>query len=51
MSITSNGRSSSLRVLPDVEMIRMDEINAAFARMEKSDVRYRFAIDMASLST
>ncbi len=37
-------------ILPDVEMIRMDEINAAFARMEKSDVRYRFVIDMASLS-
>ena len=34
---------------PDVEMIRMDEINHAFDRMEKSDVRYRFVIDMASL--
>jgi alcohol dehydrogenase (NADP+) len=30
-------------------MIRMDEINAAFERMEKADVRYRFVIDMASL--
>lgn len=38
-------------VLPDVEMIRMDEINHAFERMEKSDVRYRFVIDMASLDT
>ncbi|WP_034995546.1 NAD(P)-dependent alcohol dehydrogenase [Beijerinckia mobilis] len=37
-------------VLPDVEMIRMDEINHAFERMEKSDVRYRFVIDMASLT-
>jgi len=36
-------------ILPDVEMIRMDEINDAFERMEKSDVRYRFVIDMASL--
>lgn len=36
-------------VLPDVEMIRMDEINEAFERMERSDVRYRFVIDMASL--
>ncbi|WGM30728.1 NAD(P)-dependent alcohol dehydrogenase [Brevundimonas sp. NIBR11] len=36
-------------ILPDVEMIRMDEINHAFDRMEKSDVRYRFVIDMASL--
>jgi len=37
-------------ILPDVEMIRMDEINTAFTRMEKSDVRYRFVIDMASLN-
>ncbi|WP_234052356.1 MULTISPECIES: NAD(P)-dependent alcohol dehydrogenase [unclassified Xanthobacter] len=36
-------------ILPEVEMIRMDEINAAFERMEKADVRYRFVIDMATL--
>lgn len=36
-------------VLPDCEMIRMEEINEAFERMERSDVRYRFVIDMASL--
>lgn len=36
-------------VLPEVEMIRMDQINEAFARMEQSDVRYRFVIDMATL--
>ena len=36
--------------LPECEMIKMDEINEAFDRMEKSDVRYRFVIDMASLS-
>ncbi|VUD69309.1 NADP-dependent alcohol dehydrogenase C 1 [Thalassocella blandensis] len=36
-------------VLPDCEMIRMDEINQAFDRMQTSDVRYRFVIDMASL--
>lgn len=34
---------------PDCEMIRMDQIHAAFERMEKADVRYRFVIDMASL--
>jgi uncharacterized zinc-type alcohol dehydrogenase-like protein len=27
----------------------MDQINEAFERMEKSDVRYRFVIDMSSL--
>ena len=36
-------------VLPDCEMIRMDEVNEAFERMERSDVRYRFVIDMSSL--
>ncbi|MGC3961031.1 MAG: NAD(P)-dependent alcohol dehydrogenase [Verrucomicrobiota bacterium] len=33
----------------DIEMIRMDEINTAYERMLKSDVKYRFVIDMASL--
>jgi uncharacterized zinc-type alcohol dehydrogenase-like protein len=33
----------------DVEMIKMQEINEAYARMLKSDVRYRFVIDLASL--
>lgn len=37
-------------ILPDVEMIRMDQIGEAFERMERSDVRYRFVIDMASLT-
>jgi uncharacterized zinc-type alcohol dehydrogenase-like protein len=36
-------------ILPDCEMIRMDEINHAFDRMERADVRYRFVIDMATL--
>ncbi len=33
----------------DIEMIRMDQINEAYERMIKSDVKYRFVIDMASL--
>ncbi|HEY3646059.1 MAG TPA: zinc-binding dehydrogenase, partial [Gammaproteobacteria bacterium] len=33
----------------DVEMIRMQDINKAYGRMLKSDVKYRFVIDMASL--
>ena len=37
------------KILPNCELIRMDEINEAFERMERSDVRYRFVIDMASL--
>lgn len=38
------------QILPDCEMIRMDQINEAFERMEEADVRYRFVIDMATLS-
>jgi uncharacterized zinc-type alcohol dehydrogenase-like protein len=33
----------------DVEIIPMAEINEAYARMLKSDVKYRFVIDMATL--
>jgi uncharacterized zinc-type alcohol dehydrogenase-like protein len=33
----------------DVEVIRADQINQAFDRVVKKDVRYRFVIDMASL--
>jgi alcohol dehydrogenase (NADP+) len=33
----------------DVEVIPMDKINEAYERMLKSDVRYRFVIDLASL--
>jgi uncharacterized zinc-type alcohol dehydrogenase-like protein len=33
----------------DIEMIRMDQINEAYERMLRSDVKYRFVIDMATL--
>jgi uncharacterized zinc-type alcohol dehydrogenase-like protein len=36
-------------ITSDIEMIRMDQINEAYERMLKSDVKYRFVIDMASL--
>jgi len=36
-------------LVSDIEMIRMDEINTAYERMLKSDVKYRFVIDMATL--
>jgi uncharacterized zinc-type alcohol dehydrogenase-like protein len=31
-------------------MIQMDQINEAYERMLKSDVKYRFVIDMQSLT-
>nr|WP_315382231.1 NAD(P)-dependent alcohol dehydrogenase [uncultured Sphingomonas sp.] len=36
-------------IVADIEMIRADEIEAAYARMLKSDVKYRFVIDIASM--
>src|SRR5579862_3826845 len=35
-------------IVSDIEMINMQDINDAYKRMLKSDVRYRFVIDMAS---
>ena len=36
-------------ITSDVEMIRMDQINEAYERMLRSDVKYRFVIDRTSL--
>lgn len=40
---------ASKGIEPEIEMIRMDQINEAFERLERGDVRYRFVIDMATL--
>ena len=36
-------------IVADIELIRADEINAAYERMLKGDVKYRFVIDNASM--
>lgn len=36
-------------IVSDVEVIKMSDINEAYERMLKGDVKYRFVIDMASL--
>jgi alcohol dehydrogenase (NADP+) len=36
-------------IASDIEMIAMKDIETAYARMLKSDVKYRFVIDMATL--
>lgn len=36
-------------IVSDIEMINIQDINEAYERMVKSDVKYRFVIDMASL--
>ena len=37
-------------ITSDIEMIDIASVNKAYERMLKSDVRYRFVIDMASLT-
>jgi hypothetical protein len=36
-------------ITADVEVIPIQKINEAYERMVRSDVKYRFSIDMASL--
>jgi alcohol dehydrogenase (NADP+) len=36
-------------IVSDIEMIKIQDINEAYERMLKSDVKYRFVIDMTSL--
>jgi uncharacterized zinc-type alcohol dehydrogenase-like protein len=36
-------------IVSDIELIRIDQVNQAYERLLKSDVKYRFVIDMASL--
>lgn len=38
-------------IVADVEVIPIEKINEAFDRVVKADVKYRFVIDMASLSS
>jgi uncharacterized zinc-type alcohol dehydrogenase-like protein len=37
-------------IVSDIKMIRIQDINTAYERMLRSDVKYRFVIDMASLA-
>ena len=36
-------------ITSDIEMVDMSDIETAFARMKKGDVKYRFVIDMATI--
>ena len=36
-------------ITADIELIKMQQVNEAYERLLKSDVKYRFVIDMASL--
>jgi uncharacterized zinc-type alcohol dehydrogenase-like protein len=37
-------------IVADIEMIRAEQIDEAYERMLKSDVKYRFVIDIASMA-
>ena len=37
------------QITSDIELINIQDINIAWQRMLKSDVKYRFVIDIASL--
>lgn len=36
-------------IVSEIEMIKMQDINTAYERLLKADVKYRFVIDMATL--
>jgi uncharacterized zinc-type alcohol dehydrogenase-like protein len=36
-------------IVSDVEVVPIQQVNEAYARLLKNDVKYRFVIDMASL--
>jgi alcohol dehydrogenase (NADP+) len=36
-------------IVSDIEVVRMQDVNEAYERVVRSDVKYRFVIDMASL--
>jgi uncharacterized zinc-type alcohol dehydrogenase-like protein len=40
---------SKHNITPEIEVIRMDQINEAYERMIKGEVRYRFVIDLSTL--
>ncbi len=35
---------------PEIEMIRIDQVNEAYKKVERGEVRFRYVIDMASLA-
>jgi hypothetical protein len=39
----------STRIAPMIEVIRADQVDEAYERVLRSDVRYRFVIDMSTL--
>jgi uncharacterized zinc-type alcohol dehydrogenase-like protein len=36
---------------PDIELINIEDVNEAYDKVEKGQVRFRYVIDMASLKS
>lgn len=36
-------------IAPDIELIKIQDVNAAYKKVERGDVRFRYVIDMASI--
>jgi D-arabinose 1-dehydrogenase-like Zn-dependent alcohol dehydrogenase len=43
-------KSGEHNITSDVKVISMQSINESYQRMQKSDVKYRFVIDLKTLS-
>jgi uncharacterized zinc-type alcohol dehydrogenase-like protein len=41
---------AELGITPDIEIIPIQQVNEAYAKVESGEVRYRYVIDMTSLS-
>ena len=50
LKVQSRGRGM-INITADVEVIPIQKVNEAYERMVKSDVKYRFSIDIASLKS
>lgn len=35
-------------ITADIELVNADQVNEAFERLEKGDVKYRFVVDMST---
>jgi uncharacterized zinc-type alcohol dehydrogenase-like protein len=42
--------SAEHNITADVELIQIDQINEAYERLLRGEVKYRFVVDMASLN-
>ena len=47
---TARLRNNEHGIVADIEMIPMQDIDHAYDRMQKSEVKYRFVIDNATLA-